>query len=296
MDKTSTASTSGKRTLISLDIISNEDDDRKKQKINLIKPSTISDLKDDISLSTTSSDKQTIGNLFLNLPDEIMVCNVLPLLDIMEVCICKAVCRRWRGLVHAYFSQLKELDLSPWNFLIYEEHLIAIVRHLRSLKYLRLGVCWKAVTECSLSSIASSCPKLEVFTANRCGNVTDSAISKLVTRCHNLQELDLSSCYNVTDVAIVEIARHCKHLKELYLSSIYSVTGIGIKELAQHSKSLEELDVSYCFTLTNESMLHLLHLKQCGSLKSLRITGCSKISEDITLKLLQAGIIVNNMF
>ncbi|XP_071942887.1 uncharacterized protein [Antedon mediterranea] len=239
---------------------------------------------------------ETSKNVFLTLPDEIMIFNILPLLDLMEVCICKAVCKRWKCLIHAYFSQLKELDLTPWSYLIEEDHLISIIRHTRCLRYLRLSVCWKAVTECSLSSIASSCRNLEVFAASKCGKLTDSAITKLVTRCHNIQELDLSSCYNITDNALIEIARHCKNIKELYLSSIYSVTDIGVNELAKHSKTLEELDVSYCFTLTNDSMLQLAQLKQFGSLKSLRIKGCSKVSEETALKLMQTGIEVNNMF
>ena len=73
-----------------------------------------------------------------DLPDEILVYHILPLLSIEEIGPVKGVCKKWRGFVRQYFRHMKRLDLTPWDFLVDEKLLVDIVKYAVNLKQLRL--------------------------------------------------------------------------------------------------------------------------------------------------------------
>ena len=71
------------------------------------------------------------------LPDEIMLYHLLPLLSIREVNACKLVCRKWRHLVTTYIKRLKVIDLTPWDCMVTEDLLLGIVKYASNVRELR---------------------------------------------------------------------------------------------------------------------------------------------------------------
>ncbi|XP_038078334.1 F-box/LRR-repeat protein 2-like [Patiria miniata] len=230
------------------------------------------------------------------LPDEIFLYHVLPLLSIREVNSCKLVCKTWRHLVTTYIKRLKVIDLTPWDCMVTEDLLLGIVKHAANVRELRLDGCWRAVRDAAVLTVASVCHKLRVFAACKCGNLTDAGVISLAEKCPELEELDLSSCYGITDEALCGLADHAKNLKELHVSSVYGVTDFGVSQLAFKCHLLQNLDVSYCYVVSNLGLQAFLDKQGKLALTELRVKNCYKVTQPTIFKLMQAGVAVNNMF
>lgn len=192
---------------------------------------------------------------------------------------------------------MKDLDFSPWDFMITEDYLVNIVKYAKSLRRIVLTKCWRACSDTSLYLIANTCKQLQVINMSHCGSVTDSAVGELAKNCKDLREIDLSSCYKITDLAMCSLADDAKKLQELYVSSVYGVTDYGISQISFKGLNIEVLDISYCFRVSNKGLVGMLKRdEKTKSLKSLRIKGCYKVTDDFILQLWKAGVEVNNMF
>ncbi|XP_071510217.1 uncharacterized protein [Diadema antillarum] len=232
------------------------------------------------------------------LPDEIFLYIIIPMLPMPDLCTVRAVCREWHSLVNAYFARLKILDLTPWNVLITPEFLQCILEQASTLRDLRLDNCWKAVTDDTMSTAAERCREVRSASFLKCGKLTEKAVVKMAKCWKHLEELDLSSCFGITDEAMCGLAEEAASLKELYVGSVYGVTDYGVSQLAYKCPSLELLDVSYCHRVSNAGLQAFLVENDggCPSLKHLRIKNCHKVNAVMIGKLIRAGVQVNNMF
>ncbi|XP_072028866.1 uncharacterized protein [Amphiura filiformis] len=277
-------------------------DECSKNRINT-SASTVS--TDECYKDGTETSASTI-NIF-GLPDEIIIHHILPLFTIREIGPVKLVCTKWLEYVQKYLRSLKVLDLTEWEFEVDEELLCSIVKYAVHLQELRLGRCWRAVTESSILTVANKCHQLQVFSAFKCGSLTDLAIIMLMKRCPKMAELDLSSCYRITDESLCNMATSAKNLRELHVSSNYGVTDYGVSQIAFKCHSLQVLDVSYCYRVSNLGLEGFLRRNsydddddgandvQCG-LKYLRVKDCPKVTDTMVARLTSIGIEVNNMF
>lgn len=231
------------------------------------------------------------------LPEEIILWYIFPYLTIVEIAECKLVSKRWLEVIRRYYGTLKELDMTPWDFMVTEDYLVNIIKHAKLLKCLRLSKCWRACTATSVFLVANTCSRLQVFNLSHCGSVTDQAVEEIARKCKVLKEVDLSSCYKISDSAMCSLAEHAHNLEELYVSSVYGVTDYGVSQLSFKGLKLKTLDVSYCFRVSNKGLVGILKRDQkTNLLKSLRIKGCAKVTDQFIQQLWEAGVEVNNMF
>ncbi|XP_033624811.1 F-box/LRR-repeat protein 20-like [Asterias rubens] len=252
-----------------------------------------------VTVATDKGVSVATNDVFRNcsdLPDEIMLYHVLPLMSIREVNTCKLVCKKWQHYVTSYIKRLKVIDLTQWDCMVTEDLLLGIVKYATNVRELRLDVCWRAVTDTSITAAAEVCHNLRVFAASRCGNLTDNAIVTLAEMCPHLEELDLSSCYGISDEAVCGLADNAKNLKELHMSSVYGVTDYGVSQLAFKCSLLQNLDVSYCNVVSNIGLQAFLNKEGPLALTELRVKNCHKVTYPMIFKLMEAGVAVNNMF
>ena len=78
------------------------------------------------------------GNMSISsLPEEIIIYHIIPLLSMPDICALRGVCKEWYDLVNIHFSQLRVLDLTPWDCLVTPEFLQCILTHATALRELR---------------------------------------------------------------------------------------------------------------------------------------------------------------
>ena len=83
--------------------------------------------------------KPLVSLTIFQLPDEIIIHHILPLLSIREIGPVKLVCKKWQDYVRQYFRYLKVLDLTPWDCMVTEELLCSVTKHAVNLQELRYG-------------------------------------------------------------------------------------------------------------------------------------------------------------
>lgn len=218
---------------------------------------------------------------------------ILGLLDVVAVCQCRQLSRKWRDQVTEYLRTVLCLDFAPYESILTENGLKHLLMYTSNLRVLHLDSCWPCVTEENLFLIAKNCKKLSVLTTSRCKGVTDAGLEAVSRHCKELTELDLSSCFTISDAGVIALGERCSALRELHVSSCYGVTDKSIGVLAKQSCGLTELDVSWCFYVTDQSIKEFLS-PSC-KLELLRIKGCT-VSEALISKLMAKGIVVNNFF
>ncbi|PIK46288.1 putative F-box/LRR-repeat protein 7 [Apostichopus japonicus] len=113
-------------------------------------------------------------------------------------------------MVRRYYKSLKELDLTPWDFMVTEDYLVNIIMHGQLLRIIRLSKCWRASTATAVFLVANTCSRLQVLHISHCGSLTDQAVEDVARKCKELKEVDMSSCYKITDAAMCSLADHAK--------------------------------------------------------------------------------------
>lgn len=145
------------------------------------------------------------------------------------------------------------------------------------------------VTPAALQLILTQCHQLTLFAMSSSLNavtshrkstmphVTDLLLKRV--RCTLLTSLSLSGACQVTDEGISAISRLCPFLSTLDVSGLHGVTDKALACLASRSARLTDVDLSGCVHITDVG-LNILCTGVCAPiLRSLRFSGCIKISD-----------------
>ncbi|GMF99164.1 unnamed protein product [[Candida] boidinii] len=117
--------------------------------------------------------------------------------------------------------------------------------HFKNLKNLVLRDC-TFLSDNAITSIAGSCPNLEVLDLTFCCVLTDNSLSILYLCCKKLKELNLSFCGSaVSNHSLASISR-LPQLWKLIITGCVRVTRQGVDVLLATSQSITHLDLSQC--------------------------------------------------
>ncbi|XP_044010002.1 F-box/LRR-repeat protein 2-like [Aphidius gifuensis] len=150
--------------------------------------------------------------------------------------------------------------------------IIAIANNCKNLKSLEIADC-KAITEKALVALTKleNLQKLDVSFLD----ITDSFISKL----KGLKELDCAHCKKLTEAGIIQFIKNNPDLEEISVDEILGCNEVPFAVLDELSKLqyLEHLNLCGLLNLRSGTITAIAN--NCKYLKSLRIRGCSPITE-----------------
>ena len=219
---------------------------------------------------------------------------------------------RKEGLSFDYPSFIRRLNLSYLCEQIADAILMKLQRCKRLERLTLLGC--KRVTDRGLADILSHNTGLIALDISGLDQVTDLSVLVAASRNKNLQGLNLTDCRNITDDAIVEIAQQCRNLRRIKLNNCIGIKDKSVQALADYSEYLLEIDLDHCHQVTSPAIANLivscaelreLRLNMCTqlndscftglqrdrymNLRSLDLTGCSRITDDSVLAIVTAA-------
>ena len=133
--------------------------------------------------------------VFNRLPTEVILENLLPNLDLPELCTLRSVSKAWNYRICLYFSRTKKLDLSEFKDAINETGFSSIVQHLSKLQEIILDGCWRTASKSNLLTLFRNCQSLRYFSSKRCKFVDDEVLSCMSQNCRMLETINISCCY-----------------------------------------------------------------------------------------------------
>ncbi|KAK6169962.1 hypothetical protein SNE40_018472 [Patella caerulea] len=141
-----------------------------------------------------------------------------------------------------------------------------------------------AITSEGITSLAQSCPHLQIVFLRKCDNITDDGVIALTTNCRHLQHLNLRGCTQLTDRSMITIADNLSFLSSLNVS-MTQITDEGVYRLVSGDckNTLKELDISSCIELTDEAVEGVTQC--CKQISILIFHGCPKMTEQARIAL-----------
>lgn len=213
------------------------------------------------------------------------------------------IARACPGLKKIDFSNCRKLD---------DQSVISLIS-VNEIEDLTFSYC-KNLSNATMQALCRSAG-LKRLNMQRCTGITDAGFLIQSPAClSQLNTLVLSDCSFLTDTALVNIGIMAPNLVALNLSFCCAITSSGLQSIAEHCRSLRYLDVSYCGTAASNEMIILLSQKLkelshfsvrgCGqvsdagimtfenanAMKALNLSGCRGVSNEMLIRLRNAGI------
>ncbi|KAJ1704705.1 hypothetical protein LUZ63_004484 [Rhynchospora breviuscula] len=145
-----------------------------------------------------------------------------------------------------------------------------------TLKELNFAGCDK-LTSSSFKIIGENCPSLSALDIRNLTLVKDSAIAHLANGCRVIQRLQLRKNSFSDEVIAAFVEASGTKLVELSLNNVAKVghqTAIAISQQCRFR--LQSLDLSFCRKMSDQALG--LIVDSCSSLKSLKLFGCSQVT------------------
>ena len=180
-----------------------------------------------------------------------------------------------RDAVYYFWNSLGSIALDGGG--ISNKALLTIARHCPLLETLQLS------QRSSLSdprcAAGSRWFLLKLADNAACEVVNNTSIVELAAGCPRLRRLDLAGCSRLGIDAVRAIATHCSALTELDLSHCRGVDDACLAALSSGAcaTALQALDLTY--TDVGDAGLHNLAGGRCPNLASLRLAGCSNVTD-----------------
>ena len=155
-----------------------------------------------------------------------------------------------------------ETDLSWMSALMSSELIVAIVKHARedkSLKMLRVGELFKAVGRTKLS-------------------VTDEDIAVMCSFASLTVGYDLTGCHLLTNASLSSMSR-AKNIRIISFENCPLIDNIGIRYLEELSEKLEVLNVCGLVNLTDDGLAPLF--RKCKRLTSVNVGNCPHVTHEV---------------
>jgi hypothetical protein len=196
----------------------------------------------------------------------------LPNLTALNVSHCQNVSDKGIRHIAAYLPRLRLLNVARCS--IGQQGLRHITEALLDLQCLTLDEC-KALGDRELAHLAAHLSRLRQLSIAHCEEVTDTGIRNIATRLTDLRCLNVGHCHNLTDIAAAHMARLVL-LEQLDVRYCYNITDVGVYDLTSALRNLTFLNLEYCYNVLD---VGLNYVGQLRNLQSLRIGGCSSISD-----------------
>ncbi|KAJ3709096.1 hypothetical protein LUZ61_012801 [Rhynchospora tenuis] len=145
-----------------------------------------------------------------------------------------------------------------------------------TLKELNFAGCEK-LTSSSFKIIGENCPSLSALDIRNLTLLKDSAIAHLANGCGAIQRLQLSKNSFSDEVIAAFLEASGTKLVELSLNNVAKAghqTAIAISQQCRFR--LQRLDLSFCRKMSDQALG--LIVDSCSSLKSLKLFGCSQVT------------------
>ncbi|GAB1601652.1 F-box/LRR-repeat protein 12-like [Argonauta hians] len=251
--------------------------------------------------------------MFECLPDSLILA-VFQHLPVKSLCICSAVCKRWKKISHDP-SLWRTVDLRSCPCDLKSLKILMKAHFQSSLRCLKLQgfqknckspVKWdfKIISNKILEDLSVKCPNLNklhlkfVNIHHIDGNKLMSSLVHLSIRgcmwtpnwfcglqnqIPNLQTLNLSNTSRVDDFDIKDISAF-RFLKKLYINFCYRVTDTGLRTVCDNLSHLETFEFSK-ITCTDSGIYYLANSSL--QLKTVNVAHCTMLSGECLLELLQ---------
>ncbi|KAJ4798073.1 F-box/LRR protein [Rhynchospora pubera] len=145
-----------------------------------------------------------------------------------------------------------------------------------TLKELNFAGCDK-LTSSSFKIIGENCPSLSALDIRNLTLLKDSAIAHLANGCRDIQRLQLRKNSFSDEVIAAFVEASGTKLVELSLNNVAKVghqTAIAISQQCRFR--LQSLDLSFCRKMSDQALGIIVD--SCSSLKSLKLFGCSQVT------------------
>ncbi|KAK5644090.1 hypothetical protein RI129_007935 [Pyrocoelia pectoralis] len=116
-------------------------------------------------------------------------------------------------------------------------------------------------------------------------DLSSQALINFLSPLENLFLLQLSNCHCVNDEVLVTLSKSCPALSGLDVGGCVQVTDISVEAISV-VRNLQWLTLSGT-QVSNEGIKKLVRGPSGGKLKELRISHCSKISDNILVEIIQ---------
>lgn len=138
--------------------------------------------------------------------------------------------------------------------------------------------------EIMISSLAI-CPNLTSINFRACIRLTDHGLQVLLDCRRNIQQLNLSRCCLITRESTKILAEYGSELQDLNLSCLQWLGDEEVKALLEGCPHLQNINLSST-QITINSVIAII--QKYPNLKSLILTGCSRVSSDANKILLRS--------
>ncbi|XP_034240881.1 F-box/LRR-repeat protein 15-like isoform X2 [Thrips palmi] len=239
--------------------------------------------------------------------DDVLHRHVLPYLSMADLFRLRAVSTGCRDLVHSYFSNALELDVSKHSEQMTTEAFNVLAANTNSLQSF-IGDNCGFLEDSALKLLFKNNPKLKIVHLQCCKHLTPASLQPLILNCKGLKVLNLKGCPWVTSGCLQTFALHQTNLQEVHFEScgslddnclehffssfskmqvvqfahLHSVTDRTLMALAKYCKNLRNLDISNCSQITDQG---LTALAKCPDLQVLRVSYCAGVRSGTTTEL-----------
>eukprot|EP01135_Chromosphaera_perkinsii_P005275 Nk52_evm1s331 gene=Nk52_evmTU1s331 len=198
--------------------------------------------------SESSEDRRKTGAVrgtqLMDLPFEVL-CYIFTLLPFTDAIKYGCVCRRFYEL-SLNQNLWRQVDLSGVSDSLTDKDVdfgMQIVQRRvggECINYIDLSYC-EGLTDASLSTVCSTCPRIHTLSVNGCHKLTDKGMENLVQLGESLTCLNISGCWSITDGIIYLVTKACTSLEELYLSECFDLTNMTLSYIVEGNLPLRVL-------------------------------------------------------
>jgi hypothetical protein len=145
-----------------------------------------------------------------------------------------------------------------------------------------------AITDASLISLATSCPRLRLLKLSfrNCQGITDVGLEVIAKNCAHLNSVEIEGTPQITDRGLIALAKNCPGLDtaNFYFETDHElISDIGIQALARNCPRLTSVCVWRAVKVTNVGLIELA--KRCPNLRELTFFGTAVSTKGVSLSL-----------
>lgn len=264
--------------------------------------------------STKLARYKNIRTFFCLPREDVIFQHIFSHLDIIQLFLCRRVCKLFKELCDAYFNVCKCLNCVPaagritesaFDFMTRENtnlqdivlkhckgwlkdnSFIRVIRRSHRLKKIDLTGC-SSLTNTSLFSLAHCCSFLKNLTLRECRWVSTEALIQLAMGCKQLEFIDLTGCWQVSDNCVCLLASTCTGLRVIVLNDCYSISNASAETIAKSCPGVIHIGIRGCWRVT-DTAVYLIG-EYCRKLRSLEVKDCRDVTEISLSRLRVRGV------
>lgn len=235
----------------------------------------------------TSLKTLVLSGLQLEGGDIVAAVSRLPKLETLRLCGMNSLTEDDADeIFKAVGAQLTCLDMTGCHQILTDQILKAIVKNCTLLEELSLAFCMKITGEPlrALFKNRKRAGYLTTISLSGCKEFSYDVLVDMSSSCCNMRHLFMSGIKCVDDQLLFSLANNMTQLQNISLKSCIGanadqVTDNGVVELTRYCP-LEDISLAGVRSITDKSVFALAN--NCPDLKTLFVSGCSKITSQAT--------------